>query len=644
MIATTSADDTTSVIFFMVKWSLRFENNEDEYAYWLSRWNATKSIKTVILCGIIIHNILAMIELFIVTVKYDAINILATVFRWLFTIILATLFIYGPLVPSRRTHWILWMLTVSLLSIVTAFFIDIKTVMCYYNVSGLTCEPTVSNRPRLRFRYLYNILGPAVSLLVFDNDWRWQLGFTGGILVTMTYATIISYTSLITILTDVWMTYGAIAFFFYLVYVNEVKWRANFMLTKTLKEENRKKQQMTSALEKEIQDKQRTLQLLSMESNKRQKFMSYMFHEIRVPLNSLMLTLSYLETDEAFMKKLNEDEQEQIISVIPNLAAIEGILTDSLDYEKLSKGFFELKIKPFDYHATILQLSESLKSLWQSRNQTFTLEVDPTVVNLDKFMVGDEMRLRQVVSNYLSNACKYSQKGGHIKMSTHIMDISTNGTTIVYLEVIDDGIGIADNDKPKIFTPFINIEKPLPEMQESTGLGLSICAEIIKLMGGTYGFESELGKGSKFWIRVPMTISEQNKSTATSIIPEIPHNSLKLLILDDDELTLNIMSKVLQKLGHDVETSSDALEAIEQLKQNPNKYNVILMDEVMTNIKGHEAIAMIHHLGINVPVISMTGDTTIDTKERLMNAGAMEVLFKPVSSTLLQKTLSLVSQ
>ena len=240
MIATTSADDTTSVIFFMVKWSLRFENNEDEYAYWLSRWNATKSIKTVILCGIIIHNILAMIELFIVTVKYDAINILATVFRWLFTIILATLFIYGPLVPSRRTHWILWMLTVSLLSIVTAFFIDIKTVMCYYNVSGLTCEPTVSNRPRLRFRYLYNILGPAVSLLVFDNDWRWQLGFTGGILVTMTYATIISYTSLITILTDVWMTYGAIAFFFYLVYVNEVKWRANFMFTKTLKEENRK--------------------------------------------------------------------------------------------------------------------------------------------------------------------------------------------------------------------------------------------------------------------------------------------------------------------------------------------------------------------------------------------------------------------
>lgn len=626
------------------KWSLVFENNEDEYAYWLSRWNATKTIKAVILSGTVIHNILAMIELFIVTVKYDAINVLATTFRWLFTLVLAILFIYGPLVPSRRTHWILWMLTASLLSIVTAFFIDIKTVMCYYKVSGLTCEPTVTNRPRLRFRYLYNILGPAVLLIVFNNDWRWQFGFTTVVLVTMTYATVISYTSLTTILTDVWMTYGSIALFFYLAYVNEVKWRANFMLTKTLKEKNRKKQQLTSALEKEIQDKQRALQLLSTESHKRQKFMSYIFHEIRVPLNSLMLTLAYLETDETFMKKLSVDEQEQMTSVIPNLEAIEGILTDSLDYEKLSKGFFELKIKSFDYYSTIVQLSESLKSLWQSRNQTFTLEIDQTVTNFGKFVFGDEMRLRQVISNYLSNACKYSPLGGHIKMSTRIMNISTSDTVIFYLEVIDNGIGIADSDKPKIFTPFINIEKPFPEMQKGTGLGLSICAEIMKLMGGTYGFESTLGEGSKFWIRVPMTISTQDNSTATDITQEVPHNKLKILIVDDDSLTLTIMSKVLKNVGHDVETSNDALEAIEHLKENPKKYNVILMDEVMNNLKGHEAISMIYQLGIKVPVISMTGDTTINTKERLMNAGAMEVLFKPVSSTLLQKTLNLVSQ
>lgn len=627
----------------MVKWNLTFRDPIQENAYWLKRWNETYKFKSIILWGVIAHNLMSTLEIALITQITDWVIITATSLQWVFAVGALVLFYLGPCIPPRKVLLYLWWIDLTLLTIVSSFFIEFKTVLCHYGLTDLQCNPLPNVRPRLRFRYYYNVMGFAVGLML-DNSRAWQWSGALVTIVVFMYATFVSNSPLLTDFFDIFLITSAIFLFFYLSFVNEKIWREKFVLTESLKKEVERTTALANRLTTEIEEKQKAYDLLREETDKRFHFMSYIFHEIRVPLNALMLTLTYMENDADFTSKLNNEERQQIASVLPNLAVIEGILTDSLDYEKLTKGFFQLRPAPFDFNTMLRSVVVSSENMWNFRDQQFTLELDDKLSSLPNLLLGDEMRLRQIITNYLSNASKYTPIGGAISLRDRLESIS-DGTAVVYLEVEDNGIGIADEDKSKIFRPFVNIIKASNEMQKGTGLGLSISAELTKLMNGEYGFESQVGVGSKFWIKVPFkesSIPATNASEPQSDQRGQATRRLSILLVDDDKLTLSIMSKVLRKQGHTVDTVTDGDKALVKLSRRPSAYNLVIIDELMPGLQGHEVIELCRKKGIDLPFISLTGDTTTETKDQLLKAGAIDVLYKPVSSSLLQKTLGII--
>jgi CheY-like chemotaxis protein len=352
------------------------------------------------------------------------------------------------------------------------------------------------------------------------------------------------------------------------------------------------------------------------------EFLAVMSHEIRTPMNGIlgMMQLAMSETTGA-------EQREQLETAQYSAEALLSILNDILDFSKLDSGKLEFESIQFDLIKTV----ESIVSLMSSRARETSLwmkfECPPT---LPRFLVGDVGRLRQVVLNLISNALKFTEKGG---VTVHIEQTSISASNITLrISVLDTGIGIDESAQQKLFQAFTQADSSISRRFGGTGLGLSICRKIVESQGGKIGVESTPGAGSRFWFELEFGIAVlQEQPAPASSVAAGEAGSMNILLAEDNEINRKVAIALLQKAGHRIAIANNGREAVEILKKT-TAFDVVLMDMHMPEMDGLEATRAIRQMdgpASKLPIVALTAAGSLSDIQTCMDAGMNYFLVKP---------------
>lgn len=389
-------------------------------------------------------------------------------------------------------------------------------------------------------------------------------------------------------------------------------------------------------------------------NQKNRQFVNYVFHETRVALNTVVLNWQLIEIDINKIDTLikgNTGDAKNSINI--GLESLESILNDVLDLRKMQDGNFVLNIKPFDVNKCINELRISQQNICNAKKINLIVCLDPKINELKHLCLGDKNRLRQVVTNFMSNAVKFTNSGGEIVIRT-ILQTLKNDIATIYMSVTDNGIGISDMNQKKLFKNFSQVS-PISSSKnlnpKGTGLGMAIVASIVNSHCGKYGVISKVNEGSTFWIEIPFNLSvelrEQDEKNGTPSYEKnmrtikVSKHNLHILVIDDDIPTQKIMKKTIEKLGHTCEVVGDGLSALNLL--NTKDFNIVLTDVQLPVMDGIQFIQQAREQGYTLPIIILTGTTMNNDDEKgYLRLKANGVLLKPISSLKLQNIINLV--
>ena len=522
-----------------------------------------------------------------------------------------------------------------------AFFTLLKTFLCYYGIEApQACSAEARPISDANYSIIYLLLGPFLILNVMNNRLKYQIPAII-IIIGMLILALILVTPKKTVLTYFGLLFivGAQIMAVLVYRSRERSQRYRFIV-------NAKNLRLTDELRHEIQAKTAAQMKALDEENKRTQFTNILFHEMRVPLNSVILSMNDIESDDSFKKTLNPDMLENFDRIDSGLNAIITVLNDSLDLRKMNEGKLQITNEPFNYYTTLKEVMHSMESGWKSKDIDFHFEWDDNL-NIPYLLLGDKNRLRQVVANYVSNAIKFTPPGGVITLKV-IMETRDDEKVTIYTQVEDTGIGIRKEDQKKLFKPFVQIDAAKLQGGKGSGLGLSIVASIIQSMNGQFGIISEYGSGSIFWFRVTLKISDQQTNVQQMIEYESskkpqPVRPLHILVTDDDTATRKIMRRLLTRMGHTVDEAEDGIECLEKF-QSGEVYDVMFIDNLMPRMNGLDAIRILRSRGYTAPIVSVTGSGDEKSRQELMDVGATRVMLKPATAPMISNVLSDLSK
>ena len=367
-------------------------------------------------------------------------------------------------------------------------------------------------------------------------------------------------------------------------------------------------------------------------SEAKEYFLSNMSHEIRTPLNAILGFVSLLldeERDAGHKKYL-----EIIAKSGENLL---GIINDILDFSKIRSGEFVIEKKEFLLHEEM----QSVLDLFRASALSKEIEIVATFQEkLPGVLYGDILRIKQIVSNFMSNAIKFTDNGGCIKF-----DVSFDGGKLC-VSVTDNGIGIKKENLKNIFNAFTQVEHDAT-LYGGTGLGLSISYQLAKQMGGEVYVESVYGLGSKFSVEIPVEVVDKDVATLqrtgvhAHLFEECSYSG-RVLVADDNEANRELVKIFLSKFDLECDVASDGLEALHLFSRN--KYDLVFMDEQMPNMDGIEAVEKIreyeklHHLE-HTPISAITANVIKGAKEYTLKNGFDDFLGKPIELAEFQRVL-----
>lgn len=378
-------------------------------------------------------------------------------------------------------------------------------------------------------------------------------------------------------------------------------------------------------------------------ANVKSAFLANMSHEIRTPINAV------LGMNELILREAN---QKEVLDYAYNIElagkALLSIVNDILDISKIESGKTELVSVEYNVAASIYNFIEMSRA--RAEKKGILLKVD-IAENLPSKMYGDEMRLKQIYTNILNNAIKYTEKG--------VITLTLTGEEIgddkifTKATISDTGIGIREEDLDKIFDAFQRVDEEKNQKIEGTGLGMSITKQLVELMGGKIYVESEYGKGSTFHVelvqgivdrtpigRIDQAVEQSREiekhKRAVLLAPEA-----KLLVVDDNQMNLNVMKGLLKRTEMQVDLVLSGKEALEAVTKT--SYDVILMDHMMPEMDGVEALHRLRELKENqnpqAKVIVLTANAAIDSREEYLKMGFDDYLSKPIEAMSLENMI-----
>lgn len=393
-------------------------------------------------------------------------------------------------------------------------------------------------------------------------------------------------------------------------------------------------------------------------------FLANTSHEIRTPINAVLGMNEMILRESAKAEKLTDakpsDYQEafkkikhysgNVDSAGNNLLAI---INDILDFTKIEEGKMKIVEVEYQLSSVINDVSNMIYFKAKEKNLSFITDVDERIPDR---LFGDVVRIRQVITNILNNAVKYTEKGSvSLKITGRRMNITASGKPVMELivSVSDTGIGISEENMAKLFGKFERVDLEKNSTKEGTGLGLAITKMLVQMMHGDIKVESTYGSGSTFTINIPqLVLSEEPIGNFTEKFEKELggrkeyHESFRapnarILIVDDTKMNLVVATEFLKDTKVNIDTAGGGQEAVELALKN--KYDVILMDQRMPEMDGEETLKAIknHEEGPNIgtPVICLTADAVVGARERYLSKGFDDYLTKPIDSTNLEKTL-----
>ena len=365
-------------------------------------------------------------------------------------------------------------------------------------------------------------------------------------------------------------------------------------------------------------------------------FLANMSHEIRTPMNAICGMAELILRNET----LSPESRSNTESIQTAGKVLISIVNDILDYSKLESG--NMEIIPINY--SFSGMIDDVLNMMSVRIEDKDVDIRADIqTGLPDSLIGDEIRLRQILFNLLSNAIKFTERGYVI---LDVKGTEDSGFVDLTISVTDSGIGIKKDDIGKLFTSFQQVDTRKIRTREGTGLGLSICKQLLTLMGGDIEVESTYGVGSKFTIHISQKVAEDTtfieKKSEEENEPKVVALDAKVLVVDDNAVNLKVAQGLIRTFGIQVDTCKSGRECLEILKDTKD-YDIIFIDHMMPELDGIDTLNMIRsdpsEYMKKVPCIALTANVVSGIREMFISEGFDDYVPKPIDMVWLNAIL-----
>ena len=359
------------------------------------------------------------------------------------------------------------------------------------------------------------------------------------------------------------------------------------------------------------------------ESELKSAFLANMSHEVRTPLNGVIGMADLLLDTE-----LDDRQQAYAEMVRDSGRSLLSLLNAILDFAKLDAGRMQVERVGLNLREVVKSTLRPFELAARERGLRFRVRVDEAV---PVGLIGDPIRIGQVLTNLVSNALKFTESG-RVEVSVELLRETVDGVVLRF-EVEDTGIGISDTAMARLFKPFSQADASTTRRYGGTGLGLAISRQLVELMDGRLEASSTPGRGTRFWFALPMGRSDSPGPGPITPLPVGP----RVLVAEDNPVNQVVLGRLVERLGCTVAYAQNGAEAVKALERG--EFDLILMDCQMPEMDGYEAARQIRAAGIDLPIIAVTASSVTEQRKTAIESGMDDILGKPIDPAALREAL-----